>query len=119
MMASRSVGSVLHDLKERVDGLAAALVARDGTVLYAELPGNVCADTFAVMCATIVGAGVTAHGELSRSVPESIVINGSDSRTVIIARGTGPILVVVVDLSTDLSKVLAEVGKFTQLLGVG
>lgn len=119
MMASRTVGTVLQDLKGRIDGLAAALVARDGTVLYADLPEGVFAETFAVMCATMVGAGVTAHGELRRGPPERIVIDAADARTVIVSGGTGAILAIVVDLSADLSKVCGEIDKFANLLGIG
>jgi len=119
MMASHTVGTVLQDLKGRLDGIAAALVARDGSVLYADLPVGVFAETFSVMCAAIVGAGVTAHGELRRAPPERIVVDGADSRTVIVCAGTGTILVVAVQLSMDLSKVFGEIGKFAGLLDIG
>ena len=119
MMASRTVAPVLEDLRRRVGGLAAALVARDGAVLFADLSEGLFAETFAIMCATMVGAGVAANAELGQGPPERIVIEAADTRTLIVSGGTGAILVVVVDLSADLSNVREEVGRFTDLLGIG
>ncbi|HEV2230980.1 MAG TPA: hypothetical protein VGS18_02195, partial [Thermoplasmata archaeon] len=60
-MATGNVGTVIKDLKGRLSGIAAALISRDGLVLYADVPAGVYTETFAIMCATILGAAATAN----------------------------------------------------------
>jgi hypothetical protein len=119
MMATGNVGTVIKDLKQRIGGIAAALVSRDGLVLYADVPAGVYTETFAIMCATILGAAATANTELNRAPPERIVIEGNDSRTVIVGSGKKALLVAVVDQSADVQKVLAEATKVAELLKTG
>jgi predicted regulator of Ras-like GTPase activity (Roadblock/LC7/MglB family) len=119
MMATGNVGAVIKDLKTRIGGIAAALVSRDGLVLYADVPAGVYTETFAIMCATILGAAATANTELNRAPPEKIVIEGNDSKTVIVGSGKKALLVAVVDQSADANRVLAEVGKVAELLKTG
>ncbi|MCI4324658.1 MAG: roadblock/LC7 domain-containing protein [Thermoplasmata archaeon] len=113
------MGAVIKDLKTRIGGIAAALVSRDGLVLYADVPAGVYTETFAIMCATILGAAATANTELNRAPPEKIVIEGNDSKTIIVGSGKKALLVAVVDQSADATRVLAEVGKVAELLKTG
>jgi uncharacterized protein len=115
-MATGNVGAVIKDLKGRIDGLATALVSRDGLVLYADVPAGVYTETFAIMCATILGAAATANTELNRAPPDRIVVEGNDSRTIIVGSGKKALLVAVVDQSADVPKVLGEVAKVAELL---
>ena len=117
-MATGNVGAVVKDLKTRIGGIATALVSRDGLVLYADVPAGVYTETFAIMCATILGAAATANTELNRSAPERILVEGSDSKTVIVGCGKKALLVAVVDQSADVPKVFAEVGRVADLLKV-
>ncbi len=116
MMATGNVGAVIKDLKARIGGLATALVSRDGLVLYADVPAGVYTETFAIMCATILGAAATANTELNRAPPERIVIEGNDSKTIIVGSGKKALLVAVVDQNADANRILAEVGKVAELL---
>lgn len=116
MMATGNVGTVIKELKQRIGGTATALVSRDGLVLYADVPAGVYTETFAIMCATILGAAATANTELNRSPPERIVIEGHDSKTIIVGSGKKALLVAVVDQSADTQKVLAEATKVAELL---
>lgn len=118
-MATGNVGAVIRDLKTRIGALATALVSRDGLVLYADVPAGVYTETFAIMCATILGAAATANTELNRSPPEKIVIEGIDSKTIIVGSGKKALLVAVVDQSVDTTKVLAEVTKVAELVKTG
>jgi uncharacterized protein len=115
-MATGNVGTVIKDLKGRIEGIATALVSRDGLVLYADVPAGVYTETFAIMCATILGAAATANTELNRAPPDRIVVEGNDSRTIIVGSGKKALLVAVVDQSADVPKVLAEVVKVAELL---
>jgi uncharacterized protein len=116
MMALENVGAVVSDLKTRVSGIAAALVSRDGQLLYANLPEGVYAETFAVMCATILAAAVTASVELGRGLPEQVVVEGPDARTVIVACGRSALLVAVVALKADLRDTVGQLTRFAELL---
>ena len=115
-MATGNVGAVIKDLKTKVGGIATALVSRDGLVLYADVPAGVYTETFAIMCATILGAAATANTELNRAPPERIVVEGNDSRTIIVGSGKKALLVAVVDQTADVAKVLDEVAKVADLL---
>ncbi len=119
MMATGNVGAVIRDLKTRISALATALVSRDGLVLYADVPAGVYTETFAIMCATILGAAATANTELNRSPPEKIVIEGNDSKTIIVGSGKKALLVAVVDQGVDTTKVLSEVTKVAELVKTG
>ncbi len=116
MMATGNVGSVIKELKGRIGGIATAFVSRDGLVLYADVPTGVYTETFAIMCATILGAAATANTELNRAPPERIVVDGADSKTIIVGSGKKALLVAVVDQSADLDRVLSEVTKVAELL---
>jgi predicted regulator of Ras-like GTPase activity (Roadblock/LC7/MglB family) len=115
-MATGNVGTVVKDLKTRIAGVAAALVSRDGLVLFADVPAGVYTETFAIMCATILGAAATANTELNRAPPERIIIEGNDSKTIIVGSGKKALLVAVVDKTADVAHVLEEVGKVAELL---
>ena len=116
MMATRNVGAVLGDLKNRIGALATALVSRDGLVVHAEMPAASYDDTFAVMCATILGAAATASSEMGQAPPERIVVEGPGSRLVVVPAGGKALLVAAVDESTELRTVVDEVARFADLL---
>jgi predicted regulator of Ras-like GTPase activity (Roadblock/LC7/MglB family) len=119
MMAAGNVGTVIKDLKQRIGGIATALVSRDGLVLYADVPSGVYTETFAIMCATILGAAATANTELNRAPPDRIIIEGHDSKTIVVGSGKKALLVAVVDQNADANKVLAEATKVAELLKTG
>jgi len=116
MMATHHVERVLEDLRARIEGFAAALVSRDGTVLHAHLPSEVRAETWAIMCATVVGAAVTVNRELCLGPPDHVVLESADFRTVIVASGSRALLVATVPAYTDTTTVLTEIGKFADWL---
>ena len=118
MMATGNVGTVIKELKSRIGGIATAFVSRDGLVLYADVPAGVYTETFAIMCATILGAAATANTELNRAPPDRIIVEGNDSRTLIVGCGKKALLVAVVDHSADISKTLVEVAKVADVLKV-
>jgi len=116
MMATPTVGAVLADLKNRVGAIATALVLRNGAVVHAEMPEGSYADTFAVMCATVLGAAATASVEVGRALPERIVVEGRDSRLILVAAGSKALLVAAVDASADLRTIVDDLAKFAHLL---
>jgi len=115
-MFTASPAAMIRDLRSRTHGLASALVARDGRVLYADLPPDVYAETFAIMWATVLGAAATASRELRRAPPERIVVGAEDSRTLILASGRDAFVVLVVGPSSDVDTVLPILRAFADLL---
>jgi len=118
VVAMANPGAMLKDLKARVSGAAVALVSRDGSVLHAEMPPGTYVETFAIMCATLVGAAATASLELDRAPPTRIVVEGSDSTTVLVTSGPKSLLVAVASQDSDPPHVVREVERFASLLSV-
>ena len=98
-------GSWVRRLREEVGGVATALLSRDGTVLYADIPGNGWVETFGLLCATAFGAATTASAELGRAPPERIVVSGPDATALLLAAGRTAVLVVVVPTGVDAASV--------------
>ena len=108
MMAMGNVGMVITDLKARIGGTATPLVSRNGLVLFADVPAGVYTEPFAIMRATILGAATTVNAELNGAPPVRIIMEGKDSRMIIVGSGKKALLVAAVDRSTDVIKVLEE-----------
>ncbi|MEM3396443.1 MAG: roadblock/LC7 domain-containing protein [Thermoplasmata archaeon] len=106
-----NMNEVVKTLKISTGAIAVAVVSRDGLVIAAEMPPGVYTETFAIMCATILGASITATSELKRATPERIVIESSDTRTIILGAGKKALLICVVDSTKDLNMVLSEMQK--------
>lgn len=98
-------GSWVRRLREEVGGVATALLSRDGTVLYADVPGNEWVETSGLLWATTFGAAATASAELGRAPPERIVVSGPDATAVLLAVGWTAVLVVVVPTGVDVASV--------------
>lgn len=116
MMAEVSVRSLLADLKGRVEARAVALVARNGRILWAELPDGIYAETFGVMCATIFGAASAVLSEMGQALPTRVVAEGSDAVTYVLECGPNAVLAATVDGRSDVTAVVAELAKFVDLL---
>ncbi len=119
MWAHPSPSAVLEDLKSRTGSLGAALLSRDGTVLFASLPDGIYADTFAILWATLYGAAVTANLEMGRAPPGRITVDGTDSRTLVLGAGSKAVLVLVLEAHADVDRVRAEADRFVDLLSLG
>lgn len=113
------MNEIVKDLKTRIGAIAAALISRDGLVLSADVPTGVYTETFAIMCATILGAAATANTELNRSPPSHIVVESSDSKTLIVGSGKKALLVAVVNHDTETHGALAELSKVADMVKTG
>ncbi len=110
-------------MKERLSGLkdccgavASAVVSRDGLVIAADVPPGTFVETFAIMCATIMGAAATSNNELQRANPEKIVIEGADTKTYILAAGRRALVVAVTDGIADDDRILRELKNIASLV---
>jgi predicted regulator of Ras-like GTPase activity (Roadblock/LC7/MglB family) len=109
-----SYKGLLATLRTDCNAMASAIVSTDGAVVDSDVPEDISGETFAIMSATIMGAGVTAALELKKNAPDRIVLDSTDVRTIIMTAGRRRLLVVVVPpetdpaLVTDSSRILLE-----------
>lgn len=101
---------ILEKLK-REGTLGSAVFSRDGVVLNSDLPSSTHEETFAIMCATIIGAANTANGELDRGKPEKVIIDSKEGRILLVSAGKNKILSVLVDSTHDLKKIFQATKK--------
>jgi hypothetical protein len=100
--------------------MASALISRDGLIIAADLPEDVSQETFSIMCAAIMGAGMTATTELRQGPPDRIVLDSADMRIAIFTAGRKSILVVALEARADLGAIeerLPEIRKLAETEG--
>lgn len=113
-MMPGNLNEMLKGLRTSIETIASAIVSRDGILLASDVPPGVYTETFAIMCATILGAAVTANSELKKGIPERIVIEGKDSKTIIIGAGKKSLIVAVVSPQVEMQKVITELSKISE-----
>jgi len=91
-----SMERMLLQLRDTCGSQAAAVVSRDGLVIAGDMPDNISKETFAIMCATILGAGLTAATELRYSPPSQVSLATREARIHIYEAGPRALVVVVV-----------------------
>ena len=108
---AKMLDMVLSDLK-RTGGIeASAIVSRDGSLITSDISGDVHAEAFAAMSATMLGAAETATSELKKGIPDRIIVEFKDGK--IITTGAGPkaLLVVMTSPEAGLGLILVEMEK--------
>ncbi len=93
--------------KEAKDGIKLmAIVSRDGMLInsYLNTNGSVHLDTFAAMCATLVGAAETISIELKRKEPEVITVESKDVLILVKPLGSDMLLVCVSDKTIEFKE---------------
>ncbi|MEM3852465.1 MAG: roadblock/LC7 domain-containing protein [Methanomassiliicoccales archaeon] len=101
---SDELKAMLRDLRQE-GARSSAVISRDGLVIASDLDANTYVETFAIMCATLMGAAVTANMELSRGAPEKVVVESSDGKMLIVSAGKKAVVVSVIGNGTDESAV--------------
>ncbi len=99
---------VLKHIRETIGAEGAAIIGRDGLIISADMPTGVIVETFAIMCATIIGASVTANSEVHNRIPDRVVITSSEGNILMCGAGKKAILVVVVGPSVPMQIVIQE-----------
>jgi len=101
-------------LREVTKAEAVAVVNRDGGIVAAELPRNVSQETFSIMCAAILGAGMTAATELGHTAPHRVLLESDDATVVIQEIGRRAMVVLVVPPERVVSDLDAAISRFAQ-----
>lgn len=105
---------MLRALRDTTKAEAAAVINRDGVVVAADLPSVVSQETFSIMCAAILGAGMTAATELRHAAPHRVLLESEDTTVLIQAAGRRAMLVLVVPPERNLAELDAAIARFTQ-----
>lgn len=91
----------LRALRQSCGAIASAIISRDGLVIAADLPEGVSLDTFAIMCATLIGAASTANSELRVGTPMSVLVESEDAKMVVVGAGRKALIVTVLPSRGD------------------
>jgi predicted regulator of Ras-like GTPase activity (Roadblock/LC7/MglB family) len=94
---------------------AVALINRDGSILATDLPGGISQETFSIMCAAILGAGMTAAMELHHAAPHRILLESHDVTMLISEIGRRAMLVVAIAPERSVSEILNAVERFAKV----
>lgn len=105
---------MVRALKEVTKAEAVAVINRDGGIVAAELPPSVSPETFSIMCAAILGAGMTAATELKHASPHRVILESEDVTIFIVEVGRRAMLVLVVPPERSVSSLETAVSRFTQ-----
>ncbi|RJS85626.1 hypothetical protein CW702_00870 [Candidatus Bathyarchaeota archaeon] len=103
------IEQVLSELR-KVGGISAsAAVTRDGLLIASDVRGDVDAETFAAMTATMTGAAETAMQEVQAGSIHRVIVEGESAK--IIATGAGPkaLLVVLAEPDAPLGLALLKI----------
>lgn len=86
----------LRSLRSSCGALASAVISRDGLVIAGDVPEGVSMETFAIMCATLLGAASTAHSELRIGTPSHVIVDSEDAKMIVAGAGRKALVVTVV-----------------------
>lgn len=108
-------------LKElRGDGVkSSAIISRDGLVIASDLDNGSYVETFAIMCATLMGAAVTANMELKRGAPDKVTVESLDGKMLILSAGRKAVIVTVIGSGVDEGHVTKRMEKIAASLRQG
>jgi predicted regulator of Ras-like GTPase activity (Roadblock/LC7/MglB family) len=101
----------LRDLREGNPAVYWALMARDGVVLTTDLPEGVHSETFAIMCATMLGAALTLNSEFPEGDVERIIVEAGRYRVIVIGLDMERLMAIIAPRNMDISSLLVYVQK--------
>src|SRR3989475_4624892 len=93
---------------------AIAVINRDGGIVVADLPRTVSPETFSIMCAAILGAGMTAATELGHAAPHRVLLQSDDATLVIQEVGRRAMLVLAVAPERAVSEIDTAISRFAK-----
>jgi len=109
----------LRALRQSCGATASAVISRDGLVIAADLPEGVSMETFAIMCATLLGAASTANSELRVGTPLHVIVESEDAKMVVVGAGRKALIVAVISKKSDTNvavKMLDELADTIRLI---
>lgn len=105
---------MVRALRDVAHAEAVAVINRDGGIVAASLPPSVSPETFSIMCAAILGAGMTAATEFRHAAPHRVVLESKDSTILIQEMGRRTMLVLVVPPERTVESLATALSRFSQ-----
>ena len=105
---------MVRALRDVTKAEAVAVINRDGGIVVADLPRTVSQETFSIMCAAILGAGMTAAAELGHAAPHRVLLESDDATLLIQEVGRRAMLVLVVPSERPVSELDPAVTRFSE-----
>ncbi len=93
---------VFRDLKSNYFAISSAVISRDGTLIAGDMPEGVTPETLTIMCATMMGAAVTAHSALRIGTPKIIRMISDNHEMFMAIIGPNALIVTVVPKGTKV-----------------
>lgn len=106
----------LRGLRQSCGAIASAVISRDGLVIAADVPEGVSMETFAIMCATLLGAASTAHSELRISTPQHVLVEGEDAKMLLVGAGRKALIVSVIGRKGDADLALKRLNELADTI---
>jgi len=106
----------LRALRQSCGVIASAVISRDGLVIAADVPEGVSMETFAIMCATLLGAASTAHSELRIGTPNHVLVESEDAKMVVVGAGRKTLIVAVVGRKGDATLALKKLDELADTI---
>lgn len=72
-------------------------------IIASDVPEGVSSETFAIMCATLLGAASTANSELRVGTPHNVVVESDDAKMVVVGAGRRTLIVTVLPSRGDVA----------------
>ncbi len=107
----------LKELRGEFGSMASAAMSRDGILIAADMPEGVIAETFTIMCATLMGAASTAHSELKIGQPKVMKITSDKHEMMLVGAGRKSIIVSVVPLGSNVDALIQRMEKISEVIG--
>jgi len=108
------LASMVKALRDVTNAEAAAIVNRDGGIVAAELPSTVSPETFSIMCAAILGAGMTAAAEMKHKAPRRVLLESVDATILIEEVGRRGMVVLVLPPDQSLDRLDDVLRRFSK-----
>lgn len=111
------VQSLLKELKVEFGAVSSAVIGRDGMLISGDIPENITSETITIMCATIMGAAVTAHSEMRIGQPKLIRMTSDKHEMLMAGAGRKAIIMTVVPKGVRMDELQAKLLKIVDLIG--
>lgn len=109
MSRVESINRILRSLQSgSPDVEASALISEDGLMIASALPQHVDESRVAGMSATLLSLGTRAATELERGDVEEVLVRGSYGFAVMIAAGSGTLLLVLASKGAKLGLIFLD-----------
>lgn len=113
-MNATELQRALRNLRTEFGSMASAVVSRDGILMASDIPEGVIAETFTIMCATMMGAASTAHSELRIGQPKTMRVTSEKHEMVLVSAGRKAIIICVVPAGAKVDQLQARLREIVE-----